>query len=40
MATEQKQKREKGRPPQPMPKIDAPFEDILKAVVTPIRKGK
>ena len=39
MTTKQK-KRPLGRPIEPMPKIDAPFEDILKAVVTPIRKDK
>ncbi len=37
MATKQK-KRPVGRPVEPTPKIDAPFEDILKAVLTPIKK--
>ncbi len=41
MAIVQKEtlKRPVGCPPQPTPKIDASFEEILKAVVTPVKKG-
>ena len=40
MATEKKDKLDKprGRPAKPYHRIDASFEDILKAVVTPIKK--
>ena len=40
MATTQKEtvKRPVGCPTQPMPKIDASFEEIIKAVVTPTKK--
>ena len=41
MATMRKEtvKRPVGRPPQPTPKIDASFEEILKSVVTPVKKS-
>ena len=41
MATARKEtvKRPVGRPPVPTPKIDASFEEVLKAVVTPTKKS-